>query len=79
MKNPATNPDGKSLSYPKSENGFSLGWRWILSERDLIDVSASLMRLSGYLDDPYKVVPIGTGETTVPEHRPDSARGALSS
>jgi hypothetical protein len=26
--------------------------------------------LSGYLDDPYKVVPVGTG--TAPEHRPDA-------
>jgi hypothetical protein len=31
------------------------------------------MRLSGYLDDPYKVVPVGpTAADTLPEHRPDS-------
>ncbi len=73
VKNPLTNPEGLALRYPKSTNGFSLGWTWVLGERDLLDVSASLMNLSGYLDDPYKIVPIGTdGSTTVPEHRPDS-------
>jgi hypothetical protein len=78
VKNPTTNPTGLNLSYPKSENGFSLGWTWVLTERDLIDVSASLMKLSGYLDDPYKVVPIGDGETNLPEHRPDTrSRRAL--
>lgn len=73
VKNPTTNPDGKNLQFDKSENGFSLGLSWILGERDLIDVSGSLMRLSGYLDDPYKVVPVGeTGDMTLPEHRPDT-------
>ncbi|MBI5444715.1 MAG: DUF3570 domain-containing protein, partial [Deltaproteobacteria bacterium] len=58
----------------KNTNGFALGWTWVLGERDLLDVSASLMLQSGYLDDPYKVVPIGTIErnTNVPERRPDS-------
>jgi hypothetical protein len=61
------------LRLPKSENGYSLGWTQILGERDLIDVSASLMQLSGYLDDPYKVVPIGPVDslTSQPDHRPD--------
>ena len=73
VKNPTTNPDGRGLQLDKSENGYSLGWTWILTDRDLIDVSASLMRLSGYLDDPYKVVPVGpTGTDTMPEHRPDT-------
>lgn len=72
VKNPITNPEGANLQLDKSENGYSLGYTWILTERDLIDVSGSLMRLSGYLDDPYKVVPIGTGATTLPEHRPDT-------
>jgi hypothetical protein len=73
VTNPTTNPAGQNLQYAKSENGYSLGWTWILSERELLDVSASLMQLSGYLDDPYKVVPIGsTGATTEPEHRPDT-------
>jgi Protein of unknown function (DUF3570) len=67
-------PVTNHLHFPKSENGYSLGWTWILDERDLIDVSASLMQLSGYLDDPYKVVPIGPPGTTnaLPEHRPGS-------
>jgi hypothetical protein len=67
---PATN----NLELPKRSNGFSLGWTWIIGERDLVDVSGSLTRLSGYLDDPYKVVPIGSSAnpTNVPEHRPDS-------
>jgi hypothetical protein len=80
VANPLTNPSGLNLSFPKSENGYSLGWTWILTERDLIDVSASLMRLSGDLDDPYKVVPLGSADSnvSVSEHRPDSrSRRAL--
>jgi len=67
---PATN----DLKLPKRSTGLSLGWTWVLGERDLIDVSASHVQLSGYLDDPYKVVPIGIPDAneTVPEHRPDS-------
>jgi Protein of unknown function (DUF3570) len=66
-------PVTNKLHLPKSQNGFSLGYTWILGERDLVDVSVSLMRLSGYLDDPYKVVPIGDPPTTtVPDHRPDT-------
>ncbi len=73
-------PVTNRLQLPKSENGFSLGFTRILGERDLIDVSASWMQLSGYLDDPYKVVPIGPAGTTntVAEHRPDTrSRRAL--
>ena len=67
-------PVGRDVKLPKRGNGYSLGWTWVLGERDVVDVSASLMALSGYLDDPYKVVPIGAPEdgTTAPEHRPDS-------
>jgi hypothetical protein len=67
---PATN----DLKLAKQSNGFSLGWTWIVGERDLVDVSASLARLSGYLDDPYKIVPIGSAAagTTAAERRPDS-------
>jgi hypothetical protein len=73
-------PTTNDLKLPRTSNGYSIGWTWVLGERDLIDVSASLMQLSGYLDDPYKVVPIESPEAaiTVPEHRPDSrARYAL--
>jgi hypothetical protein len=67
-------PRTNHLQLAKRTTGLSLGWTWIVNEKDLIDVSGSLTRLSGYLDDPYKVVPIGTSaaNTTVPEHRPDS-------
>jgi hypothetical protein len=57
---------------PKSSNAVALGFSWIASERDLFDISASLADLSGYLTDPYKVVPIGTGTATAPEIRPDA-------
>lgn len=66
-------PVTNDLHLSKSQNGFSLGYTWILGERDLVDLSASVLQLSGYLDDPYKVVPIGDpGTATVPEHRPDT-------
>jgi hypothetical protein len=63
------------VSLPKNGEAFALGWSWIVGERDLLDVSGSLTRLSGDLTDPYKIVPIGasTGSTvTVPEQRPDT-------
>lgn len=66
-------PVTNHLHLPKTQNGFSLGYTWVLGERDLVDVSGSWMQLSGYLDDPYKVVPIGDpGTDTLPDHRPDS-------
>lgn len=67
-------PVTNRLELPKKEQGFALGWTWILDERDLLDVSASLMKLTGYLDDPYKIVPVGTPGNFVelPDHRPDS-------
>jgi len=58
------------VAHPKSSAGFALGLSWVIGERDLIDLSASLSDLSGYLDDPYKVVPVGA--VTAPEHRPDA-------
>jgi Protein of unknown function (DUF3570) len=73
-------PVTNNLHFNKNTNGFALGWTWILGERDLIDVSGSLMQQSGYLDDPYKVVPIGLIGTavTAPDHRPDTrSRWAL--
>jgi hypothetical protein len=62
-------PVTTGVSHPKSSNAYALGWSWIVGERDLLDVSASLSDLSGYLTDPYKIVPVGA--TTVPEARPD--------
>lgn len=63
---PVTNP----VDLDKQSRAFALGFSYILGERDLIDVSGSLTQLSGYLTDPYKIVPVGT--VTVPEQRPDS-------
>ena len=81
VKNPETNPDGADLNFAKKTNGFSLGWTWVFGRGDLADLSLSLMNLSGYLTDPYKVVPIGPSDSTetVPENRPTRARGAPSS
>ena len=72
VKNPETNPDGADLNYPKNTNGFSLGWTWVFGSRDVADLSLSLMNLSGYLTDPYKVVPIGPPDSTqtLAENRP---------
>jgi hypothetical protein len=70
---PVSGPEvGQHL--PKDTNGFSLGWTWILGERDLADISVSLMNLSGYLSDPYKIVPIrpDTTNETLPDNRPDT-------
>jgi len=63
-------PVTTGVSQDKSSNALALGWSYILGERDLLDVSGSITKLSGYLDDPYKIVPVGA--TTVPEHRPDA-------
>ena len=63
-------PVTTGVQHDKSSNGYALGFSWVLGASDLIDLSASLNRLSGYLDDPYKVVPVGT--TNVLEHRPDA-------
>ena len=60
------------VDHDKSSNAAALGFSWIVGERDLLDVSASLTKLSGYLTDPYKIVPIGTGTDTAPEIRPDT-------
>jgi hypothetical protein len=80
VKNSTTNPSGADLSFPKSEDGYSLGYTAVLGERDLLDVAVSLMQLRGYLNDPYKVVTIGSPDSTVtlPEQRPDTrSRRAL--
>jgi hypothetical protein len=67
-------PVTNTLELPKKQQGYALGATWILTERDLFDVSASLMKQNGYLDDPYKIVPVGTSQpyAELPEHRPDT-------
>lgn len=58
---------------PKSSNAIAAGFSWIVGERDLLDVSASLTKLSGYLTDPYKIVPIlAAPDPQLPEVRPDA-------
>jgi len=67
-------PVTNTLQLPKKQQGYALGWTWILDERNLFDVSGSLMKQNGYLDDPYKIVPVGIAQpyTELPEHRPDT-------
>ena len=76
VKNPETNPDGADLRLAKNTNGFSLGGTWIFGERDVADLSLALMKLSGYLNDPYKLVPIGPADSS--ESRPDVRPGTRS-
>jgi hypothetical protein len=58
---------------PKSSNAIAAGFSWIVGERDLLDVSASISKLSGYLTDPYKIVPVTTGpDPQLPEIRPNT-------
>lgn len=70
FSNDTVAPVTTKLTFPKQEHSFALGWTWVLGEDDLLDVSGSLGRLSGDLDDPYKIVPVGL--TTLPDHRPDN-------
>lgn len=70
FSNDTVAPVTTTLTFPKKEHSYALGWTWVLGEDDLIDVSGSLSRLSGDLDDPYKIVPVGL--TTLPDHRPDA-------
>jgi len=67
-------PANSDDRFTKSSLSLVGGWTQVLGPRDLFDVSLSLDRLSGYLTDPYKVVPIAdpTGTVNVPEVRPDS-------
>ena len=67
-------PVTNNLELPKKQQGYALGATWILDERNLFDLSASLMKQNGYLDDPYKIVPVGVSQpyTELPEHRPDT-------
>lgn len=57
-------------SEDKSALSLSVGWTRVLGARDLMDISIGHERLSGYLEDPYKVVT--AGGVVVPEIRPDA-------
>jgi len=63
-------PVTTSLRLPKTTNGLSLGWTWVLGEDDLLDVGLSRMSLKGDLTEPYLIVPVGN--TTQVERRPDT-------
>jgi hypothetical protein len=67
-------PVNTNDQFTKSSLSLAAGWTQVLGPRDLFDLSVSLDTLSGYLTDPYKVVPIAdpTGTVNVPEVRPDS-------
>ncbi len=68
-------PVTNTLELPKKQQGYALGFTWILGARDLVDLSGSLMLQQGYLDDPYKVAPVGTPPSNLveyPDHRPDT-------
>ena len=64
-------PVTNTLHLAKKTRSFALGWTWILGENDLMDLSTMWTRDQGYLDEPYLIVPVGTG--TLPDHRPDSS------
>jgi hypothetical protein len=69
-------PITNHLHLPKKSLSFALGYTWILGADDLVDVSLSRTHLHGYLDEPYKIVPVGP--VTVPDHRPGTrTRDAL--
>jgi hypothetical protein len=63
-------PVTNTLRLSKRTQTYALGWTWVMGADDLIDVSATHMALSGYLDEPYLVVPVGNGLAA--DHRPDT-------
>lgn len=69
-------PVTETQRFAKKTRGYALGWTWAVGGDDLVDLSASRMVLTGYLDEPYLVVPVGTG--TLRDHRPGTrTRDAL--
>lgn len=70
FSNDLVEPVTNRLHLPKKTRSYALGWTWILGENDLLDVSTSWTKDSGYLDEPYLIVPMGIG--TLTDHRPDT-------
>jgi len=70
ISNDTVNPVTNHLHLPKKSRSYAAGWTWILGENDLLDFSMTWTKLHGYLDEPYKIVPVGLG--TLPDHRPDT-------
>ena len=69
MVSPVSGPEvGQNL--PKNTNGYSLGWTWILGERDLADISA-------FADEPLRLSqrPV-QGRSDRNRRQPDTARHA---
>jgi hypothetical protein len=61
-------PVTNALHLPRKSQSYAVGWTWVLGPEDLFDVSVSRTKLHGYLDEPYKVVPVAGVD--VPDHRP---------
>ena len=70
VSNDTVEPVTNHLHLPKKTRSYAVGWTWILGENDLLDVSSTWTKDQGYLDEPYLIVPVGTG--TPPDHRPDT-------
>jgi len=67
-------PVGTDDHFSKRSRSLVIGWTQVLGARDLCDISLGIDALSGYLTDPYKVVPVASaaGLVNVPEIQPDS-------
>ncbi len=59
-------------NFPKKSLSLSAGWTQVMGPRDLLDFSFGVIKLNGYLTEPYKVVPVVSLGTTVHEIRPDT-------
>lgn len=70
MSRDLSEPITNHLHLPKNSLSYAAGWTWILGAEDLVDFSLSRTHLDGYLDEPYKVVPVGAA--LAPDHRPDT-------
>ena len=72
FSNDLVEPVTNHLHLPKKTRSYALGWTWILGEDDLFDVSTSWTRERGDLDEPYLIVPMGTGTLSLSDHRPEA-------
>lgn len=70
VSNDQIDPVNMNDSFTKDSISYSAGWTQVLGPRDLLDFSIGMDKLSGYLNDPYKLVTAGGVST--PENRPDS-------
>lgn len=70
VSNDKIDPVNTNDSFTKDSISYSIGWTQVFGPRDLLDFSVGLDKLSGYLNDPYKLVT--AGGVAVPENRPDA-------